>query len=120
MTSRRSAPAQATRGPEYREALSRLVTALQGADLDEAATLVARDDDTASRVEALDHARRVLLSRLTYRSSDFRATAALKALDTFTAELRADEPSGAPARLRRQGERGTVTARHWLHLGGAA
>jgi hypothetical protein len=57
---------------------------------------------------------------LTYHSNDFRATTALKALDTFTAELRADDPSDAPERLRREGQPGTATARRWLHLGGAA
>jgi len=119
MRSHRAIPDHGSRTHERAvEDRGRLVTALRGADLGAAATVLA-GADTASTVLALDDARNVLLLRLLRRSNDFGATTALKALDTFTADSRADDPSGAPGRLARQGQAGTQSARRWLHLGGA-
>ena len=60
--------------------------------------------------EDLDAARRVLLGRLSRRSDDFAATAALQALNTYSAGQRHDAPSDAPARLQRAGLSGL---QHW-------
>lgn len=60
-----------------------------------------------------------LLARLHRRSDDFAATTALKALDSFAAEDRADHPSGAPERLQREGQSGIRRALRWLHISGA-
>ena len=111
MRSRRSVPAAAIADPERTHAgeeRRRLVAAFRGAAL----------DDTA--VDRLDETRSVLMGRLMRHSDDFTATSALKALDTFTADARTHAHSGAPDRLRHQGQSGTDTARRWLHLGGAA
>jgi hypothetical protein len=51
----------------------------------------------------LDTARRSLLARLSSHSDDFAATAALQALNTYSAGLRTDDPSDAPAHLRDAG-----------------
>ncbi len=51
----------------------------------------------------LDTARRTLQARLSSHSDDFAATAALQALNTYTAGLRTDDPSGAPAHVRETG-----------------
>jgi hypothetical protein len=51
----------------------------------------------------LDAARGVLLRRLTRRSDDFAATAALQALNTYVSGQRLDAPSDAPERLQRAG-----------------
>lgn len=51
----------------------------------------------------LDAARQVLLARLTRRSDDFAATAALQALNTWASGRRLDTPSDEPARLQRAG-----------------
>jgi hypothetical protein len=122
MTSRRNAPENAPRGRERSEERARLAAAFRGAgaDLEDAATLVGQCDDPALLVDGLDDARTVLFARLYRHSNDFSATTALKALDTFSAGVRADAPSSAPERLRRQGQPGTEAARRWLHLGGAA
>jgi hypothetical protein len=66
----------------------RLALALQSASV-----------DTAD----LGATRRALLDRLSRRSDDFTATAALQALDTYCAGQRFDAASQAPARLRRAG-----------------
>jgi len=67
-----------------------------------------RDASVAN--EDLDAARRVLLGRLSRRSDDFAATAALQALNTYSAGQRLDAPSDAPARLQRAGLSGL---QHW-------
>ncbi len=114
MRSRRSVtPAEISDRDRMRDAgaaaeRSQLVTAFRGADLD------------ATAADRLDHTRSVLMGRLMRHSDDFRATAALKALDTFTADARMRAGSAEPDRLRHQGESGTSTARRWLHLGGGA
>jgi hypothetical protein len=51
----------------------------------------------------LDAARWVLLGRLSRRSDDFAATAALQALNTYVSGQRFDAPSDAPGRLQRAG-----------------
>jgi hypothetical protein len=48
----------------------------------------------------LDGARTCLISRLSLHSDDYSATAALQALNTFTAGQRTDDGSGASAHLR--------------------
>jgi hypothetical protein len=53
--------------------------------------------------ENLEAARLVLLDRLSRRSDDFAATAALQALNAYVAGQRLDAPSDAPARLQRSG-----------------
>jgi hypothetical protein len=63
---------------------------------------VALDAASVAR-EDLDAARRVLLDRLFRRSDDFPATAALQALNTYSAGERYDAPSDAPARVQRAG-----------------
>jgi hypothetical protein len=60
----------------------------------------------------LDGARRVLLGRLSRRSDDFAATAALQALNTFSAGRRLDAASDAPARLQRTGLSSLQRLRH--------
>jgi hypothetical protein len=62
--------------------------------------------------EDLDAAQRVLLGRLSRRSDDFAATAALQALNTYFAGQRLDAPSDAPARLQRAGLSGLQHLRH--------
>jgi hypothetical protein len=59
--------------------------------------------DASVDAEDLDAAHGVLLDRLSRRSDDFKATAALQALNTYSAGQRMDAPSDAPARLRRAG-----------------
>jgi hypothetical protein len=64
-----------------------------------------RSLDGALRAAALDPddlggANTRLLERLFRRSDDFTATVALQALDTFSAEQRADDHSDAPEHLR--------------------
>src|SRR5439155_12192981 len=51
----------------------------------------------------LDAAGRLLLARLSRRSDDFAATAALQALNAFFVGQRTDNPSPAPAHLRDAG-----------------
>lgn len=53
--------------------------------------------------EDLDAARWALLGRLSRRSDDFAATAALQALNTYSSGLRLDAGSDAPTRLQRAG-----------------
>ena len=59
----------------------------------------------AAAVDAddLDATRRLLLARLFQRPDDFAATAALQALNVFSAGQRTDAPSGAHAQLRDAG-----------------
>ena len=78
-----------TRDPHIGQAeRHRLDVALDGASVD---------------AEDLDAARWVLLGRLSRRSDDFAATAALQALNTYVSGQRLDAPSDAPARLQRAG-----------------
>jgi hypothetical protein len=94
-----------------RDARARLAVVLRsaGPDLWEPATLlVAPDHDAGERRACLDDARALLLARLHHHSDDFTATAALKALDTYSAGL----GSGAPARLARSGLSGIQRMRH--------
>jgi hypothetical protein len=51
----------------------------------------------------LDRARRTLLARLSSHADDFAATAALQALNRYSAGLRTDNPSDAPGRVRETG-----------------
>ena len=98
-----------------------LVVALHdaGPDLDaDAARFAAHDDETPGGLDRVDDTRTVLLARLYRRSGDFTATTALKALDTFSAGVRADTRSSTPERLRRGGLSGNERARRWLHVGG--
>lgn len=67
------------------------MVSLHDAGLDLGATPIAGDDRTPG-VDDLDDARTKLLARLHRRSDDFSATAALKALDTFSAVRRAERP----------------------------
>ena len=60
-------------------------------------------DRASVETDDLDAARRLLLGRLSRRSDDFAATAALQALNIYVAGRRFDAPSDAPARLRRAG-----------------
>ena len=55
------------------------------------------------QTDDLDAARCVLHGRLSRRSNDFAATAALQALNTYVSGQRLDAPSDAPARLQRAG-----------------
>jgi hypothetical protein len=59
----------------------------------------------AAAVDAgdLDAARWLLLDRLSRRSDDFAATAALQALNTYSAGQRFDAPSDAPTQLQDAG-----------------
>jgi hypothetical protein len=59
--------------------------------------------DASVDADDLDVARWVLLDRLSRRSGDFAATAALQALNTYVSGQRFDAPSDAPARLQRAG-----------------
>ena len=51
----------------------------------------------------LDLARRTLLGRLSSHADDFAATAALQALNRYSAGLRTDDPSDAPGHVRETG-----------------
>jgi hypothetical protein len=102
----RSSPERARSSRDDRNERARLAAVLRsaGPDLEAtAAVLDSPDDAAAFRPDCLDDARRVLLARLYRRSDDFTATAALKALDTFSADVRADAPAAAPASLQRAG-----------------
>jgi|1185.fasta_scaffold115012_3 hypothetical protein len=64
--------------------------------------------DAALRAAAIDAddvtvIRRLLLARLFQRPDDFAATAALQALNVFSAGQRTDAPSDAQAQLRKAG-----------------
>jgi hypothetical protein len=88
--SRRAAPQYVSSAASCRER-ALLVAALQDAGLGVEATRIASDEHTP-RVDGLDDSRTKLLVRLHRRSDDYRATSALKALDTFTAGRRAESP----------------------------
>jgi hypothetical protein len=60
-------------------------------------------DRASVETDDLDAARWVLLGRLSRRSDDFAATAALQALNVYVSGQRFDAPSDAPARLQRAG-----------------
>ncbi len=68
----------------------------------------------------LDAARASLLKRLTRRSDDFAATAALQALNTYSAGQRSDADSAAPRHLRDAGLSSTDRMRHRSKMGGTA
>jgi len=67
----------------------------------------------------LDAARSVLLDRLSRHSDDFAATTALQALNTYTADERADALSDAPSPVRTAGLSGVDRLRP-SHGGGTA
>jgi hypothetical protein len=123
MKLRRPDPECAPPWEANRDRRARLVVALHnaGPDLEAgAARFAAHDDETTGGIDRVDDTRTVLLTRLYRRSGDFAATTALKALDTFTAGVRADTPSSAPDRLRCEGLSYSERARRWLHISGAA
>ena len=123
MNVRRPAPEYAPTSEANRDRRARLVVALHnaGPDLDAgAARFAALEDETTGDVDRVDETRTVLLARLYRRSSDFAATTALKALDTYSAGVRADAPSSAPERLRRAGLSSSDRTRRRLHLKSAA
>jgi hypothetical protein len=79
--------------------------------------------DGALRAAALDFdgfddARTCLLARLFRRSDDFAATAALQALNTFSAGQRGDHRSDAPEHLRLGGRSSLERMRHRTHANG--
>jgi hypothetical protein len=71
-------------------------------------------------VDDLDTARAVLLGRLSRRSDDFAATAALQALNTFSARQRSDGQLDAPRHLRDAGLSSIERMRHPTPVGGPA
>jgi hypothetical protein len=86
---RRDTSSEPTRGSDIgREERHRLDVALRAAAIDSG---------------DLDAARRLLQARLSRRSDDFPATAALQALNAFSAGQRTDHPSDAPRHLRDAG-----------------
>lgn len=60
-------------------------------------------DRASVETDDLDAARWLLLGRLSRRSDDSAATAALQALNIYVSGQRLDTPSDAPARLQRAG-----------------
>ena len=60
----------------------------------------------------VEDARTCLLDRLFRRSDDFMATAALQALNVFSAGQRADDRSDSPGRLRLGGLSSLERMRH--------
>jgi hypothetical protein len=119
MRQRSLVPESAPPSEANRARRARLVVALHdaGPDLEaDAARFAAHDDETPDGLDRVENTRTVLLGRLYRRSGDFAATTALKALDTFSAGVRADTPSGTPERLRRGGLSGTERTRGWLHV----
>ena len=121
MKQRLPVPESARVSDANRERRARLVVALHdaGPDLDADATRFAtHDDETPDGVDRVDNTRSALLARLYRRPGDFAATTALKALDTFSAGVRADTPSSTPERLRRGGLSGNERARRWFHVSG--
>jgi hypothetical protein len=86
---RHRTPPEPVRGSDAgRDERHRLEVAFRAADLDPA---------------DLDSARRTLLARLSSHADDFAATAALQALNRYSAGLRTDDPSDAPRHVRETG-----------------
>ena len=97
MTTHRASPRRARSSDAGSDERGRLHAALRAAALD---------------VDDLDDARTCLLDRLFRRSDDFTATAALQALNTFSAGRRADDRSDAPEHLRIGGLSSQERMRH--------
>jgi hypothetical protein len=97
MRKHRNSPGPERRSGAAAEERMRLDGALHAAGLD---------------VDDLDAARASLLGRLTRRSDDFAATAALQALNTFSAGQRSDADSAAPRHLRDAGLSSNERMRH--------
>jgi hypothetical protein len=103
MTRHRASPRRARASDAGSDERRRLDVALRAAHLD---------------VGDLDDARTRLLERLFRRSDDFAATAALQALNTFSAGQLGDQFSDAPEHLRMGGLSSLERMRHGTHANG--